>query len=180
MKSLTRGANALLVVGVCAVMAAPASAATIAMLLEDDNSEMMIDPASGMVGWTVEGIEQLSRQWFWYRIGEDPEVPITLLDVDAGVTGATDTNGDGLDDVAYVLYHASDFDVKVKVSLDGGPDGTYLSDVQEQVTVSNTSCKTLDFHFYQFADFDLSGTADGDTVLHLGHGAQGQYVFDLE
>lgn len=166
-------------VGVCAVMAAPAAGGI--MDLADDNSLVSVSTTAGVLDWIVDGTEQLSRQWFWYRIGDDPEVPITLLAVDAGVTGATDTNSDGLDDVAYVLYHGAGFDVGVKVSLDGGPVGTTHSDVAEQVTVTNISqADPLDFHFFQFANFDLGGTTLGDEVVHLGNGAQGRYAFNAE
>lgn len=165
--------------GVCAVMAAPAAGGV--MNLADDNSLVSVSTTAGVLDWIVDGTSQLSRQWFWYRIGDDPEVPITLLAVDAGVTGATDTNSDGLDDVAYVLYHGAGFDVSVRVSLDGGPVGTPISDVAEQVAVTNTSpTDPLDFHFFQFANFDLGGTAGGDEVVHLGNGAQGQYAFNAE
>ena len=165
--------------GVCAVMAAPAAGGI--MNLADDNSLVSVSTAAGMFDWVVDGTSQLSLQWFWYRIGDDPEEPIGGLAVDAGVTGATDTNGDGLDDVAYVLYHGTGFDVSVKVSLDGGPVGTPFSDVAEQVTVTNTSvADPLDFHFFQVADFDLGGTWAGDTVVHLGNGAQGRYAFNAE
>jgi len=166
--------------GVCAVMAAPAAGGVMIFDLADDNSLVSVSTTAGVLDWIVDGTSQLSRQWFWYRIGDDPEVPITLLDVDAGVTGATDTNGDGLDDVAYVLYHGAGFDVGVRVSLDGGPVGTPFSDVAEQVTVTNTSAAALDFHFFQFADFDLGGTTLGDEVVHLGNGAQGRYAFNAE
>jgi len=170
----------IVLVGILAAMAAPASAAmSPEMFLHDDNSDVTVDPFAGMTSWTVDGTDQLHRQWFWYRIGIEEEKPITLLDVN--VIKESDTDNDGDSDVAYVEYGGTDFDVSVRVALDGGPAGSRMSDVAEQVTVINTSqTESLDFHFYQYADFDLGGTAAGDKVVHLGNGAQGSYTFDGE
>ena len=39
--------------------------------LADGNSEVTLDPSSpaGVSGWTVDNVNQLFQQWFWYRIG---------------------------------------------------------------------------------------------------------------
>lgn len=171
----------MVVVGLAALAAAPAAAAL--MTLADDNSILYVDSDSGVYGWDVETVPQLELQWFWYRVGNTAEASISTLTYDAARSGATDANQDGLADVAYLLYHDAlgRFDVEVKISLDGGPAGSYLSDVAEQITVKNTTAgQTLDFHFFQYADFDLGGTSDDDEVVHLGNGRQGKKTFDGE
>jgi len=171
----------IVIMGLAALAAAPASAAL--MTLQDDNSILYVDSDLGMNGWEVEGVPQLELQWFWYRVGNTAEASISTLTYDAVKSGATDANQDGLADVAYLLYHDAlgRFDVEVKVSLDGGPAGSYLSDVAEQITVKNTTAgQTLDFHFFQYAEFDLGGMADDDEVVHLGHSPQGKKTFDGE
>lgn len=41
------------------------------VVLTDLNSVVSIDPSSswGMHTWTVDGVDQMYQQWFWYRIG---------------------------------------------------------------------------------------------------------------
>jgi len=171
----------VVLVGLAALTAAPAAGDL--MMLQDDNSILQVDSDAGMNGWYVDATPQLALQWFWYRIGSDAEQPISALVYDAIMSGPTDANKDGFDDVAYLLYHDASgrFDVEVKISLDGGPTGSRLSDVAEQITITNTSAAdTLDFHFFQYADFDLGGTAAGDEVVHMGHSPQGEKAFNGE
>ncbi len=54
-------------------MASPAQAAPITLV--DHNSSVTIDPDSqaGMHDWVVDGVDHLFQQWFWYRIGSNPE-----------------------------------------------------------------------------------------------------------
>src|SRR4051794_31472513 len=59
-----------------------ATAANADVILSDGNSVAKIDPASsnGMYYWGVQGQNQLSQQWFWYRAGAmTAESPINTL-----------------------------------------------------------------------------------------------------
>ena len=38
------------------------------------------------------------------------------------------------------------------------------SDIAELILITNTSDQSLEFHFFQYSDFDLNGTSDDDTV----------------
>ena len=52
------------------------------VVLTDFNSTVVIDPTSqaGMYTWTVDGVDQMWQQWFWYRIGSaGPEQSIDTL-----------------------------------------------------------------------------------------------------
>jgi hypothetical protein len=49
--------------------------------------------------------------------------------------------------------------------LTGGSAGSGTADIQESISVHNNSLSgALDFHFYQYSDFDLLGTPGGDTI----------------
>ena len=57
-----------------AVVACTFSAAllqTKAQVITDQNSTASIQPntQAGMFSWTVDGVNQLSKQWFWYAMG---------------------------------------------------------------------------------------------------------------
>src|SRR5437762_221264 len=69
--------------------------------LTDNNSVAQIDTASqaGMFNWSVDGQNQLTQQWFWYRIGNTPEKSIDTIsapaNVPAGPNGVATTYNNG-------------------------------------------------------------------------------------
>src|SRR5215471_11280321 len=42
--------------------------------LANNNSQVVIDTSSssGMFSWMVDGRQQISQQWFWFRVGSGP------------------------------------------------------------------------------------------------------------
>jgi hypothetical protein len=153
--------------------ASPTQAAPI--VLTDHNSSVTIDPDSemGMRDWVVEGVDHLFQQWFWYRIGTNPEAPINTLS--AAMTISGNTNFDPGLDTATVRYEDSQLIIEVKYSLLGGSVGSGNSDVGEQIKVANKTNAALDFHLFQYSDFDLNGTSGGDMVQMLGSNAVRQW-----
>lgn len=142
--------------------------------LTDENSTAEIDTedSSGMWDWTVDGTSHLFEQWFYYRIGETdptntPAVPISALTI--GTEIATDTNGSGSFNNLFVRYLGTGFNIEVNFTLDGAQTGTDASDIAEQISINNTGSGSLEFHFFQYTDFDLSGTSSDDTVEHLNN-----------
>ncbi|HUU92933.1 MAG TPA: hypothetical protein VM238_17205 [Phycisphaerae bacterium] len=137
----------------------------------------------GMLNWTVEGerftYNHMYQQWFWYRVGTTgPEQSIDHLALTAAVL--SDTNGGpppfpglpGGDDRpdALTLRYADDltaptFGIELKYGLSGGMVGEDgVSDIMEQITIFNLGGSTLDFHFFQYTDFDLSESPDDDSA----------------
>lgn len=134
--------------------------------LIDDNSTAIIDFGSsdGMHTWEVDGVDHLFQQWFWYRVGDqDGEYSIDTLVL--GNHGTTDTNFDGDDETLFVEYLGDGFTIEIRFGLDGGSDGSGGSDITEQITITNTGQRALDFHFFQYSDFDLNETIGDDTVV---------------
>jgi hypothetical protein len=132
--------------------------------LEDENTVVDIDTESqsGMFNWEVDGVDQLFQQWFWYRVGNGPEASIDTLTLLAEV--AVDGDLDGDDDILTVRYGGTGFELLIRYSLVGGAAGSFDSDIGEQIRITNTSGAALDFHFFQYSDFDLNGSSGGDTV----------------
>jgi hypothetical protein len=127
-------------------------------ILSDRNSMVVIDPASqaGMSSWTVDGVEHLRQQWFWYRVGTTPEASIDTLTL----TNATASNANGRqgDEILTLNYSGSGFELQIKYSLVGGTLGSRASGLSEQIMVTNTSFGPLDFHLFQYTDLDLNGS----------------------
>jgi hypothetical protein len=136
------------------------------LTLVDDNSSATFDTANpaNNFNWLVDGINQLNTQAFWHRIGPaGPEQSVHTLPI--GVQGTSDGNFDGNPDTLFVRYLGANYRIETRYTLDGGTPGSGASDMSEQISIINTSANTLDFHFFQYADFDVNGTAGGDAVV---------------
>jgi hypothetical protein len=155
----------LILIAICG----PAATSRAAIVtLSHNNSVARIDvdnpnPASaGMLDWEVQGQDQLQQQWFWYRVGSDPEQPINAIGAPVvstflGTRGLTTT------------YANANFSVSIDYLLTGGtsvPIGSVAhSDVAETISIHNTSGEELNFHFFQYSNFDLTGGGDDSVVL---------------
>jgi hypothetical protein len=133
--------------------------------LVDDNSTATFDTSSqaNAYEWNVDGRDQLFQQAFWYRIGNVAEQSLDTLP--HPIEGMTDTNFDGNPDTLFVRYNGAGFRVEVRYTLDGGLVGSRASDIAEQISISNLGAVPLDFHFFQYSDFDLNATAGNDTAV---------------
>jgi hypothetical protein len=136
------------------------------IILQDGNSIARIDPSSqaGMFDWLIQStpssaVDQLTKQWFWYRIGNTAERSIDTIGapqvVQTSPFSATTTYFDPL----------QRFNISVRYTLQGGQLLSGTADIAEQIAINNTSGAPLDFHFFQYSDFDLNGTPGNDSVF---------------
>jgi large repetitive protein len=142
---------------------APQKSVAALLSLIDDNSSADFDTATqgNNYNWFVGGTDILAQQAFWYRIGNAvPEQSVHTLPI--LVQGTTDANFNGAPDTLFVRYNGGNFQIDTKYSLDGGLPGSGTSDMGEQISISNLTASPLDFHFFQYADFDLSAA---DTII---------------
>lgn len=145
---------------------APIEASANTEILASDNSyvEVDIDGQSGMYLWKVDNVEQLATQWFWYRIGNSgPEASINTLSIkDPG----NDIKNYG--DYLKVKYTKDNqFTLEIIYVLAGGSTGSHMSDIGETINIKNISGAALDFHFFQYTDFDLSDTPNDDYAFRV-------------
>jgi len=166
----------------CSFVLAAFSAATaqqsVAALftLTDDNSVAQFDTAtqSNNFNWFVDGNDILAQQAFWYRTGSaGPEFSLNTLPI--AVQGTTDANFDGNPDTLFVRYNGAGFRAETRYTLDGGAPGSGTSDMGEQIAITNLLDSPLDFHFFQYADFDLSAAdsaffTNANAVDQIGSG----------
>ena len=145
------------------------------LTIADGSSEVNIDldQGYGMYSWELGGKDHLEAQWFWYRVGDmEKEERVDTGTLSIEQKGTTDTDFDGIDDAAYVRYGtaggAYDFTIEITFILDAGADGK-MADIGEQINITNNGAEALQFHFYQYCDFDLNGTTD-DTKAEITNG----------
>ena len=61
-------------------------------------------------------------------------------------------------------YLGTGFNIELTYSLSGGTSGSLASNLSEQIKINNTSGSALNIELFKYADFDLAGSAFGDTV----------------
>ncbi|MCE5278984.1 MAG: PEP-CTERM sorting domain-containing protein [Planctomycetaceae bacterium] len=135
--------------------------------LADGNATAVVDPAgAGMYDWTVDGVDQLGKQWFWMRIGSTgAESNIGTLPY---VGGLSDTNFDGSAETLYLRYTSSRAKVELTLILRGGADGSGTSDIIESIAITNISASPLDLHFFQYVDLNLNDSTTDDSLVITG------------
>jgi hypothetical protein len=125
----------------------------------DENSQAMVDVdgGTGLNSYVVDGVDQLNQQWFYYRIGTGAENSIDSLGTP---TVTPRTGGDGVD----LVYSDSTIRVTISYWVEGGALGSGLSLMHADWSVLNLTAGALDFHFFQYSDFDLGGTTADQSV----------------
>ncbi len=128
--------------------------------LTDNNSVAQINTSSsaGMFDWSVDGSPQLFQQWFWLRVGAvGGEAPINTISAPANTTPT-------LRDLTSI-YNNSSYSVRVSYQLNGGAISSGTSGMSEAIRIENLTAGPLDFHFFQYTDFDLGGAGNNTTLL---------------
>jgi hypothetical protein len=138
--------------------------------LADQNSLAQINTGTqqGMYNWSVDGQNQLVKQWFWYRVGSSgPESSIDTLSLPLNTVVDPRTL-----DSAY-FNPTLGYGVDVRYHLTGNLPGSGSSVIGEAITITNGTANSIVFHFYQYSDFNLSGPG-GDKVT-LIRGVDGKF-----
>ena len=136
--------------------------------LADNNSFADINPnnQAGMFDWFVDGQNQLFQQWFWYRVGLNPEASIDTISAPVIQRPNLKT--------AYITYNNGAYSVEVDYVLTGQAPGSGQASITESIRIHNFTASPLDFHFYQYSDFNLFNNPNGDNVA-LGTDSQGKF-----
>jgi len=136
--------------------------------LSDGGSTAAVDLTSstGMYNWSVGGQNELNQQWFWYAIGNTAPQPINNI-------GLSSYYLTGLNEVT-ATYSNPQVTLSIDYLLSGGGVGSGSADITESISAVNTSGGSIDFHFYQYSDFDLLG--DGNNNVQI-FGTPGSWNF---
>ena len=167
-KSVVLGAAAAAASLLGASAARPLLAANV--LLQNGNSTVTINPTStaGVEDWTVNGQNQLNQEWFWFRPGGQ-KGQSSLNSLGTPKVTPMDTTGDGKDDTVEMVYgSSSSLQITVIYSLVGGQSATKTSDLSDTIEIDNNSSKSMQFSFFQYANFNLGDLTTGQTVTITG------------
>jgi len=164
-----RGRSALAVALLALAVAEPAAAV---VSLTDGNSVVEVSPDSpaGIDSWRVDGVEQLGRSWFYYRITSASNPGLDTgreLSIDSIGPPTVSQGGPGS---ASIEYGNGTFAVELNLNLQGGVSGSGFSDLAQQLVITNLSGHDITFSLFQYANFNLAGDAAGDNVAMFAGG----------
>lgn len=145
-----------------AVMFFPLTSKAVNYVLSDNGStfQVDVDSSSGAHWWDVDGINnQLQKQWFYYRIGGGLAQPIN--NISTAFVNFTTANSLS---VTYTDTGLLPFSLTVEYTLNGGGVGSGNGDMLETISVYNPGPTNLDFHLFQYSNFDLLGSPNNDSV----------------
>ncbi|MCC5611806.1 hypothetical protein LC612_35005 [Nostoc sp. CHAB 5834] len=142
------------------------SAQSAVLALNDDNSIAAFETSSsdnpandGLLFWTIDNINHLFHNQFWYRIGStSKENEINALNL-IGINQTQPASNQ-----LSATYAGNSFEMVLNFQLDGGVPGSGTSSLFENIDIKNTSSNKLDFHLFNYTDFDLTDNGQDDTV----------------
>lgn len=133
--------------------------------ITDNNSSIGLNVANGGFGpagltsWVVDGVDQLTRQSFFYRVGSGQEYTLDNITASPLVS----LSGNNIE----VTYANASFGIKLSYTLQGYAAGTGRSGATMGVNLINYQASPLDFHLFQYSDFDLGGVTGSQSVSFL-------------
>ncbi len=126
---------------------------------------------AGVYNWNAAGVSQLNYHWFYYRVGAvGGESPIQTID------NTPTTTYNAAARTLDVVYDNGSYSVRTFYKLTGGN----TPNLSETITINNHSGGNLDFHFFQYSDFDLFGSTGGQSVQFSTNSVTGQYYKALQ
>jgi hypothetical protein len=134
------------------------------------DTSLQIDTASGISQWTIDGVNQLNKQWFYYSVGGGPVYSIdTIPLISSSLVPA------GNNPWVTAVYSNSIIKVTTTYTLQSQPNGSGKATLQDAISFQNTSATAQNFRFYQFSDFDLAGI-QGSQYLQFAGGNNNLFV----
>lgn len=155
--------------------------------LEDGNSTAIFHTEAtdggtlGLNTWSLDDgndqVDHMFQQWFWHRVGShtrewaiDGTGPLVHLN-----STSMDLDGDLNDEFLISNYSDTEsvltpeqYSVQLRYLLTGGTLSSHASDIVEVIRVKNLGTSPMEFHLFQFVDFDLNETISDDRLILTG------------
>lgn len=112
---------------------------------------------AGITSWTVDGVNQLKFQTFYYRVGSGQEYSLDNI-TSTPVVSFSSSHID-------ITYANASFSLKLTYDLFGNPIASKNSGLGYSVQILNNQASTLDFHLFQYSDYDLGGNTGAQNVV---------------
>jgi hypothetical protein len=136
------------------------------LILTQGSSSVTIDHTLGGVdSWTINGKENIDNEWFWMQVGATGTAHKVGSIGSVSETQVSSTIG-------LQTFTTPDYSLEVLWKL--ADTGGGLSQLTENLTLTNVSSSTKNYRLFEFTDFDLFGGLIGSVVPTTNSG--GKYV----
>jgi len=134
------------------------------IVLGDGNSTATFDNTNGQYSWTVDGVEHLYAQEFYFRRSgfNDEQNLNTMTLLGQAINDTNPFSDDRADSISTLYSDNNGLEVETLFTLRGSGQGSGASALAEQITLTNTGTSTIFLSFFQYVDFDLGGDASDD------------------
>ena len=149
---------------IAALLVLSAGLAGATAILSSNNSTLTYDDTSAFTSWTVEGLDNLFAERWYYRVGSGSGAVLT--------GPAMNVVSPNIGTVSYLIPNWGS--VTMIHSLLGNTPGSYNAQWSTTVSLTRNPGVTDTLNFYNYADYDLSGTISNDTAQFVGLGLFGQ------
>jgi hypothetical protein len=148
------------VAGITLLAVAQANAADIVM--SHKNATVGVNTNGTVSNWTIDGVNQLASQSLFYRVGG--------VGGESLLSGISTTPSVSLTQIPNIIsslditYANASYSVRTLFQLTGSTAGSGKANFNQTLVIQNLSGAPLDFHFFQYSNFDLGGVAAGQTA----------------
>lgn len=154
-------------VALCCMSVVRCSAQSYTEAIRDTSLQFNLNGSSGgLTDWTVDGVNQLQSQWFYYSIGSTPASPINSL-----ATWTTPTVSTNLGQTQITLsstYANSAQSLVTRYLLGSGPVGSGTATLATTLIFQNLSGSNEVINLYQVANFGVGGGTSSQFVQFGG------------
>ena len=164
-------------IAACAVLVAallsPVGAGASSYTLGARDTSVQLDLAGGLSQWTVDGVNQLNLQTFYYSVGSGPATSIYTIGLPSAPTITTNFSKTTV--TLNTTYADPIISVGTQFQIQSSPVGSGKATLAQTFTINNPSSTAQVYHFYQYSDFDLGGVSGGQNVQFSSNGSGQQY-----
>jgi len=137
------------------------------------DTSLQLDLAGGVTQWTMDGVNQLNLQSFYYSVGSGPAASIYTIGLPSAPTITTNLSKTTV--TLNTTYADPTISVGTQFQIQSSPVGTGKATLAQTLTINNLSSTPQVLHFYQYSDFDLEGVSGGQNVQFSSNGSGQQY-----
>ncbi len=134
------------------------------------DTSVQINLAGGVSDWTIDGVNQLNQQWFYYSVGSG-----SVYSIDTIAPWSTPATTPGNSPTLKETYANSTISVQTLYTLQSYPSGSGKATLGDAITINNPINDPVTtaqiYHFYQYSDFDLGGVSGNQNVQFNINGA---------
>lgn len=132
------------------------------ILMAHKNATVGVNTNGTVASWTIDGVNQLAGQSLFYRVGNAGGE--SLLSGISGTPSVSLTQVPNVISSLDITYANAAYSVRTLFQLSGSTAGSGKANFNQTLIIQNLSGAPLDFHFFQYSNFDLGGVALGQTA----------------